>query len=64
MTWNEKYANREQIRRDGAIKFAEGVRHPERFRASCKRGGKKYLEQYVEDKETRRIKKTKPLSRD
>jgi transposase len=61
VTWSEKYANREQIRRDGAIKYAEGLRNPEKFRASCKRGGKKYLEQYVIDQETGEMKKLSPF---
>ena len=61
VTWREKYANREKIRREGAIAFAQGLRNPERYRASCKRGGKKYLELMVEDKETGELKKLSPF---
>jgi transposase len=52
VTWSEKYANREQIRRDGAIDYALKLTNPEIFRQTCKRGGKKYLELYTLDKET------------
>jgi transposase len=60
-TWSQKYANREQIRRDGAVQFAEGLRQPEKYRASCKRGGKKYIEMYVTDNETGELKKMSPF---
>jgi transposase len=59
VTWNKKYADREQIRRDGALEYIEGLTNPERFRASCKRGGKKYIEMYELDKKTG---ERKPLS--
>jgi len=52
VTWNKKYADREKIRRDGALEYIESLTNPERFRASCKRGGKKYIETYELDKET------------
>jgi len=52
VTWNKKYADRERIRRDGALEYIETLTNPERFRASCKRGGKKYIEMYELDKET------------
>jgi len=52
VTWNKKYADRERIRRDGALEYIEKLTNPERFRASCKRGGKKYIEMYELDKET------------
>jgi transposase len=61
VTWKEKYANREKIRRDGAIEFANGLRNPEKYRASCKKGGKKYLEWYAVDKETGEYKTLHPL---
>lgn len=59
VTWNKKYADRERIRRDGALEYIETLTNPERFRASCKRGGKKYIEMYELDKETG---EKKPLS--
>lgn len=59
VTWNKKYAVREKIRRDGALEYIESLTNPERFRASCKRGGKKYIEMYELDKETG---ERKPLS--
>jgi len=52
VTWNKKYAERERIRRNGALEYIETLTNPERFRASCKRGGKKYIEMYEIDKET------------
>lgn len=52
VTWSQKYANRESVRREGALQFAEGLRQPERYRLSCKRGGKKYIELYAIDRET------------
>jgi len=52
VTWNKKYADRERIRRDGTLEYIETLTNPERFRASCKRGGKKYIEMFEIDKET------------
>lgn len=52
VTWSQAYANREKVRRDGAIAYIQGLRQPEKYRMSCKKGGKKYLEQYLIDKET------------
>lgn len=52
VTWSEAYAKREKIRRDGALAYAASLRDPERYRMTCKKGGKKYLEQYVVDKQT------------
>jgi hypothetical protein len=43
VTWNQKYAHREQIRRNGAIEYAEKLTNSEKFRQAFKRGGKKYL---------------------
>ena len=59
--WNEKYARREQIRRDGAVSYAKSLTNAERYRASCKRGGKKYIELSVIDKETGELKKLSPF---
>ena len=61
VTWSEKYANREKKRRDGAVEFANGLRQPEKFRLTCKKGGKKYLEQYVINKETGEIEILSPF---
>lgn len=61
VTWNQKYANREAIRRNGALEFAEGLRQPEKYRMSCKKGGKKYLELYVIDKKTGEMKPMTPF---
>ena len=52
VTWSQAYALREKYRRDGAVAYANALQNPERFRMSCKKGGKKYLEQYVIDRET------------
>jgi transposase len=52
VTWSEKYALREKIRRDGALAYAEKLTDAEIFRQTCKKGGKKYLELYSLDSET------------
>lgn len=49
VTWNRKYANREQIRRDKAIDYAEKLTNASLFRETCKKGGKKYLKLYTMD---------------
>lgn len=59
VTWRKKYAVREKLRRDGALEYIESLTNPERFRASCKKGGKKYLEMYELDEVTG---EKKPLS--
>ena len=59
--WNEKYATREKIRREGAVQYAESLTNAERYRASCKRGGKKYIELSVVDKEAGELKKLNPF---
>jgi transposase len=61
VTWRESYANREKIRRDGAVEFANGLRNPEKYRMTCKRGGKKYLEWYAIDPETKEKTTLHPL---
>jgi len=61
VTWSEKYANREQKRRDGAIDYAKKLTNPEIFRMTCKKGGKKYLELYMLDKETNEKKPFTPF---
>jgi transposase len=52
VTWNQKYAHREQIRRNGAIEYAEKLTNSEKFRQAFKRGGKKYLIYEFLDEET------------
>jgi transposase len=42
ITWSEKYAKREKIRRDGALEYAEGLTQAERFRQACRKGGKRF----------------------
>jgi transposase len=44
VTWDKHYADREQIRRDGAIDYAKQLTNAELFRQTAKKGGKKYLE--------------------
>ena len=53
VTWRKKYAIREAKRREGTIEYIEKLTNPERFRASCKKGGKKYLVLFHEDKKTK-----------
>ncbi len=52
VTWSEKYAKREGIRRDGALEYASKLTNSELFRITSKKGGKRYLKQMVKDKET------------
>lgn len=61
VTWNKKYAKREQIRRDGAIEYAEKLTNAQKFRETAKKGGKKYLKLELVDKETGEIKPFSPL---
>lgn len=44
ITWNEKYAIREKIRREGALDYANQLRKAELYRQTSKKGGKKYLD--------------------
>lgn len=52
VTWNKKYADREKVRRKGAVEYVEKLKRPEIFQLTCKKGGKKYLEIYAIDEET------------
>lgn len=52
VTWNKKYADREKIRRDGALDYASKLTNAELFRQTSKKGGKKYLELTTLNKET------------
>jgi transposase len=61
VTWNEKYARREKIRREGAVEYAENLTNAERYRASCKRGGKRYIELSVLNDETGELEKLSPF---
>lgn len=61
VTWNKKYAEREKLRRDGAVEYAAKLTDAELFRQTSKRGGKKYLELTYLDKATGEIKPFSPL---
>lgn len=61
VTWNEKYAQREKMRRDGALDYARKLTNPELFRQTTKKGGKKYLEIQYKDKKTGELKPFNPL---
>ena len=61
VTWNEKYAIREKMRRDGALDYASKLTNAELFRQTCKKGGKKYLEISYQDPKTKEIKPFSPL---
>jgi transposase len=52
VTWREKYAVREKIRRDGALEYANSLRNPDKFRMTMRRGGKKYLKMILQDTKT------------
>jgi len=63
ITWNKKYADRERIRREGALEYASKLTNAELFRQTSKKGGKKYLDLTYLDKETGEIKPFSPLIR-
>ena len=60
VTWNKKYADREKIRREGALEYAQKLTQPELFRRTSKKGGKKYLELEYLDSETGELKPFSP----
>lgn len=63
ITWNQRYAIREKIRRDGALAYAEKLTNAELFRQTSKKGGKHYLDMVFVDKETGEVKPYSPLIR-
>ncbi|HEM3726446.1 TPA: IS1634 family transposase [Streptococcus suis] len=63
MTWSKKYEDRERIRREGALDYANKLTDAELFRQTSKKGGKKYLELSYLDKETGEVKPFSPLIR-
>ncbi|BCP60906.1 hypothetical protein SUT380_00940 [Streptococcus parasuis] len=63
LTWSKKYEDRERIRREGALDYANKLTDAELFRQTSKKGGKKYLELSYLDKETGEVKPFSPLIR-
>lgn len=61
VTWKKAYADREKIRRDGALDYARKLTNAELFRQTCKKGGKKYLSIKILDKETGEMLPFSPL---
>ncbi len=61
VTWNQKYAIREQIRRSGAIEYAQKLTNSEKFRQAFKRGGKKYLIYEFIDEKTGEVTNLSPF---
>lgn len=61
ITWSKKYADREQIRREGALEYASQLTNAELFRQTSKKGGKKYLDLHYMDEETGELKPVSPL---
>ena len=61
ITWNKKYADRERIRREGALEYAQKLTHAELYRQTSKKGGKKYLDLFYVDEETGEKKPFSPL---
>ena len=52
ITWSKKYADRERIRREGALEYASQLTNAELFRQTSKKGGKKYLDlHYLDEKQ-------------
>lgn len=63
ITWNKKYADREKIRRDGALEYAGKLTNAELFRQTSKKGGKRYLELEYYNKETNTREPFSPIIR-
>lgn len=61
ITWSKKYADRERIRREGALEYASKLTNAELFRQTSKKGGKKYLDLSYLDKETGELKPFSPI---
>ncbi len=61
VTWNEKYAKREKVRREGALEYAAKLTNSELYRIASKKGGGRYLEKVVIDKETGKEVKLNPF---
>jgi hypothetical protein len=60
VTWNKAYDAREKARRAQALAYADKLTNAELFRQTAKRGGKKYLELKLIDRETGEVKPFKP----
>lgn len=61
ITWSKKYADRERIRREGALEYASHLTNAELFRQTSKKGGKKYLNLQYLDPQTGELKPYSPL---
>lgn len=61
ITWSKKYADRERIRREGALEYARHLTNAELFRQTSKKGGKRYLELHYRDEQTGELKPLSPL---
>ena len=61
ITWSKKYADRERIRREGALEYASQLTNAELFRQTSKKGGKKYLALHYLDEKTGELKPFSPL---
>jgi transposase len=49
VTWRKAYADRESIRREGAVEYADKLTNSQILRMVCKKGGGKYLDLVVVD---------------
>lgn len=61
ITWSKKYADRERIRREGALEYASQLTNAELFRQTSKKGGKKYLGLHYLDEKKGELKPFSPL---
>lgn len=61
VTWSEKYAKRERVRRNEALEYASKLTNAELFRITSKKGGKRYLKQMVEDEVTGKMVEMNPF---
>lgn len=59
--WRKSYSDREKERRKETIEYARKLTNPEKYRYSCKQGGKKYIGWYAIDKKTGEKKELHPL---
>ena len=61
VTWNQRYALREKLRREGALEYIDNLSDYRLFRETTKKGGKKYLELSFVDKQTGELVPYSPL---
>jgi transposase len=61
ITFRKSYYEQEKIRREEAVSYANRLTNPQKYRYSCKQGGKKYIGWYAIDKNTKEKKELHPF---